>query len=168
MKKISIKIISIFLILFAIGFGLWLVNKSFPRYGSLIVEPVLGEDQPMISRLGPDVRVRLEDGYQAILENPVYFDLRVMPWFTNARIYFIFKEAGLKLEGIGGKVGPDWQYEMQEPILAQDLEDGWQEAVFDFDLTKLYDQKNIKRFLISIQGEEGELRIKPFKIILNR
>lgn len=168
MRKNLLKIINILLVLLAVGFGLWLVNKSFPCYGSLIVEPVLGQDQPMISRLGPDVRMRLEDGYQAILENPVYFDLRAMPWFTNARIYFIFQEVGLKLEGIGGKVGPDWQYDMQEPILIQDLENGWQKAVFDFDLTKLYDQKNIKRFLISVQGEEGELRIKSFKIILNR
>jgi len=168
MKKFWLKIINLLLILSALGLGLWLINQNFPSYGQLIVEPALGQDQPMISRLGPDPRVTLAADYQAILESPVYFDLRSMPWFTKARIYFVFQAVGLDLEGIGGQVGPGWQYDLQDPILVQDLGDGWQKAVFDFDLTKIYQQKNVRRFLISLQGEEGELRMKAFKIILSQ
>lgn len=170
MKKTWLKIITIFLILSAVGVGLLLVNKNLPSHDVLIVEAVLGQDQPMISKLGPEPRVKIENGYQAVFETPIYFDLRSLPWFRQAQVYLVFQEDGLELEGIGGQVGSGWQYEVKKPIVVTKLDGGWKKAVFEFDLNNIYQQKNIRRFLISAKQNEdsGELRIKLLKIVLNR
>lgn len=169
MRRIWLKIINIFLVLVAIGFILWLLNKNVSYQGSFIIVMDFKKDQPMITRLGPGPRIKLENDYALILESPVYFDLRSLPWFKQAEVYLIFLEEGQKLEGIGGQVGEGWQYELQKPVVVID-EAGWQQAVFDFDLTKVYQQKNIRRFLISIQQTEegGKLKIKALKIVLKR
>lgn len=167
MKKKWLKIINILLILGAIGLVILLVNKNVPYKGSIIVEMDFEKDQSMITRLGPEVRVKLEEDYASVLESPVYFDLRAMPWFNQAQVYIIFKEQGQKLEGIGPQVGPGWQYEVKTPLLVSQ-DDDWQVAVFNFNLAEVYQQKNIKRFLISTTNDSGELQIKTLKVILNR
>jgi len=174
MKRRWLKIISLFLILGAIFLALWLVNKNIPYYGNLILEMNFSHDQPMISRLGPEVRVKSEADYLLILESPVYFDLRALPWFTKARIYLTFADASLELEGLGVQVGPTWQYEVKTPLTIMPVGDNgdWQKAVFDFDLKDIYQQKNVRRFLISLksasQDKGGEFKIKDLKIILSR
>ncbi|OGY43532.1 MAG: hypothetical protein A2731_03830 [Candidatus Buchananbacteria bacterium RIFCSPHIGHO2_01_FULL_39_8] len=169
MKKSLLKIISLLLIIAAGGLVLWLINKNFPATGQLEIEAVLGQDQPIISRLGPDPRLKLGNDYQIVLDSPVYFDLRSPRWFDQARIELIYKEGGRKLEYLAGRVGPEWQYNPQAATVITDLEDGWKKAVFDFDLNTLYEEKNVKRFLISTQGEiRQELYLKPIKVILKR
>lgn len=167
-KPLLLKIINIFLILTAIGFGLWLVNQNFPLSGQIEINAIAAKDQPMLSRLGPEVRVRQEKDYQVILETPVYFDLRFLPWFKQARVQLVFQAVGSKLLGLGGQTGPEWGYDVKKPVLINDLGNGWQEAIFDFDLTKVYQQKNVRRFLISTDPRQGELKIKSLKIILIR
>ncbi len=166
----SKKLTFILLILTAVGLGLWLAYKNFPISGQLEIKAALGRDRPMISQLGPEVRVKLINDYQAVLESPVYFDLRSMPWFKTASLYLVFQEAGATLEGIGGQVGWGWEYQLQKPEVVNNLGDGWDEARFSFDLKSIYQQKNIRRFLVSIGSaqEDGELRIKSLKIILSR
>ena len=169
MKKRWLKIINILLILVVASLIMWLINQNVTCYGQTTVDMVLGQDTKIISQLGPPPRVKLIDDYQVILESPVYFDLRSMPWFNQARLYLIYEEAGAELEGIAGQVGSGWSYHLQEPLLVMDLEDGIKKAVFDFDLTQVYQQKNIRRFLISTKHEEGgEFRVKSLKIILER
>ncbi|MFA6254775.1 MAG: hypothetical protein WC675_01925 [Patescibacteria group bacterium] len=167
------KITFILLILASGGLLLWLVNTNIPSSGELVVEMKLGKDQTMITQLGPAVRVKLNADYQTVLESPVYFDLRSMPWFTKAQVRLVYQEAGLELTGLGGQTGPGWGYDPQKPLVISDLaesEEGFQEAVFTFDLTKIYQQKNVRRFLIATDptGGGGELRIKSLKIILSR
>jgi len=172
MKQTWLKIINIFLVLSAIGLVLWLFNKNFSAYDTLIIEASLGEDKAEISRLGPDPRVKLENDYQIIYETPIYFDLRTLPWFEQAQVYLIYQEVGQELVGLGGRSGPAWQYEVLSPVVVTDLADNWHKAVFSFDLDKVYQQKNISRFLISTksldQENKGELRIRQLKVILSR
>lgn len=169
MSKLSLKIITTILILSAIGLGLWLVNKNFPATGQLEIKAILGQDQPMISSLGPEPRVKLENDYQIILDSPVYFDLRSSRWFKIARVELVYQEIDRQLINIAGKTGPDWQYDEKEPTVILDLNNGYKKAVFDFSLDNLYRPKNISRFLISTQGEiRSELKIKSIKVILSR
>ena len=169
MKQIILKIINLTLILIVIGLGLWLVNINVPASGQLEINAVLGKDQRAISSLGPPPRLRLQTGYQEILENPVYFDLRSLRWFKQIRIDLVYQEGSRQLVGMAGKVGPDWQYLEKQPLAVLDLENGWKKATFNFESDALYSNKNIKRFLISTTGESGDvLKIKSIKIILNR
>ncbi len=176
MSKLTLKIINIFFILFSIGLLIWLINQNIPYYGNQIIKLDFTKDQPMVSRLGPEVRTKIVDGYLAVLESPVYFDLRSLPWFRTARIYFTFKNDGAQLEGVAPQVGPGWQYHLVEPLVTMDLEDdlpaneaGWQKAVFDFKLDTVYQNKNVRRFLISTNHEDqGKLLVKDLTIILER
>lgn len=171
-QSLLLKIIKIVLILAAIGLGLWLINQNYPASEELQIQAVLDKDSPMISRLGPPVRVKMEKDFAAVLETPIYFDLRSLPWFKQAQLELVFFQQGLTLEGIGGQTAKGWQYDVQKPILVTDLGDGWQKAIFNFDLTKIYQQKNVRRFIISTQPTRGEsdssLNLKSLKIILNR
>ena len=170
MQKPLLKIVTLILILSAIGLGVWLVNKNF--FQQLVIKSIPGKNQPILSTLGPQDRVRIENNYQLILDSPVYFDLRTLPWFTRLRVNLIYQEAGRQLAGIGWQVGPGFQYQIQEPILSRSLADGWQEAIFDLDLTKVYQQKNVKRFLISTlaaeEQEKGELEIQSLELTVER
>jgi len=175
MKRRWLKIVSSFLILSAIALGLWLANKNIPYLGNLIVEMNFSHDQPMISRLGPEVRIKSEADCWLILESPVYFDLRTLPWFKEARIYLTFTNGSLELEGIGYQTGSAWQYEVKAPLTITPIDDNWQKAVFDFNLKDIYQQKNVRRFLISLKpvnqtngGNEGGFKIKDLKVILSR
>jgi len=170
MQKPLLKIVTLILILSAIGLGIWLINKNF--FQQLVIKSIPEKNQPMLSTLGPQDRVRIENDYQLILDSPVYFDLRTLPWFSRLRISLIYRPAGRELEGVGWQVGPGFQYQIKEPILSRSLADGWQEAIFDLDLTKVYQQKNVKRFLISTlaaEGQErGELKIQSLELTVER
>ena len=171
MRKKWLKIINILLILGVISLIIWLVNLNFPYYDNLIVQLNPAKDQPMISRLGPEPRIKIEKDYYSILEGPVYFDLRSLPWFSQAKIYLIFKEEGLQFEGIGPQMGATWQYDVKKPYVVLDDADGFKKAVFNFALFDIYQQKNVRRFLISVipinPESKGELKIKDLKIILS-
>ncbi|MFA6382109.1 MAG: hypothetical protein WCX08_02460 [Candidatus Buchananbacteria bacterium] len=166
------KIISFILVVFFIGLLLWLVNKNFPLSGQLEITGQPGKDLPMLSRLGPDPRIKLVKDYQIVLDNQVYFDLRSLPWFEKIRIKLIFRPAGRKLDGIGGQTGPGFQYDLKKPLLITDVSGNWQEAIFDFSAAKIYQQKNVRRFLISSSQIDpnipGELIIKSLEISLIR
>ncbi|MAF13860.1 MAG: hypothetical protein CMI53_03135 [Parcubacteria group bacterium] len=173
MKKTWLKRISLVFAAITIGFAIWLVNINFPSYDALIIESELGQDLPAISKLGPEPRVKLVEGYQTVLESPIYFDLRAMPWFKEAQVHLIYKEEGLSLAGVGGQAGPGFNYDVKTATINTDQEDGWQKAVFYFTLADVYSPKNINRFLISTEptsltDKEGELQIKQLKVILKK
>ncbi len=152
-KKILLKIINLLLIVAAAGLGLWLLNMNFPANRQLEINMIAGKNQPMISRLGPDPRIRLEKDYQVILDSPVYFDVRALSWFQNAKIQVVYQEAGRKLDSLAGQNGPGWQYLEKKPYATFETDGGFRVALFEFDLAGLYQQKNIYRFLISSGGE---------------
>ena len=169
MKKFSLNLITIFLVSAAVGLGLWLVNKNFPASGFLEISAVLGQDRPAISRLGPDPRVKLENGVQAIIEGPVYFDLRAPRWFNQAHLEITYWPAGRTFKALGGKVADPWSYLIKEPLAVVAEENNWQTAIFEFDLNQLLSQKNVKRFVFDTQGETGQLLwLKSIKVILQR
>ncbi|MDX9893267.1 MAG: hypothetical protein RB292_02525 [Patescibacteria group bacterium] len=169
MNKRWFAIIKILVILLPLGLGLWLINKNVPVYGDLVINADFQHAQGALSLIGPEIRTKYQDGVLAILESPVYFDLRSLPWFKAARIYLTFKSQGAALEGLAPQVGPGWQYQLIKPMVIMDLDDGWQKAVFEFNLTEIYQAKNVKRFLIStIPQTDGGLLIKDLTIILVR
>lgn len=170
MQKSSLKIIKALLILTCVGLILWLINLNFPSSGEMEVNAVLGKDLPIISSLGPSERLKLETDHQAILDNQVYFNLRAMPWFKEAVIYMDYQEDGRKLDGIGGKVSRDWNYQIEKPMAVVDGGNEFLTAVFKFDLNKFYKPKNMTRFLISTseQREDGKLRVIALRVILKR
>ncbi|NUM25147.1 MAG: hypothetical protein HUU49_00815 [Candidatus Buchananbacteria bacterium] len=160
---------NICLVLGGLSLGLWLANVNIPYYGSLIIKLDQVKDQPMLSRLGPDVRISFNSDSFDILESPVYFDLRSMPWFSKALVYLTFRSKGDDLEGVAPQVGPDWQYHLQPPVTVIDLENDWHKAVFEFDLRKVYQEKNIRRFLVStIHQPGGSLEVSDLTIILQQ
>jgi len=175
MNKYWLNITNTILILVVVGFSLWLINKNFPPSNVLIIEAKLGQDLAMISRLGPEPRVKLEKDYQTVLETPIYFNLRTMPWYQQAEIYIIYEEFGQELVGLGGQIGPGFNYNLMKPVVIMDLTVGGanlKKAVFKFDLSNIYQQKNLSRFLISTQPvnkyNRGEFHIKTLKVILTR
>lgn len=172
MKATILKFFKLLLIIFAIFLLIFLANKNFPKSGQINFEMKLGKDLPTITKLGPEPRAVLKDGFQSILESPVYFDIRSMPWFKKATITLTFEENGLILEGIGGQADLGWQYDIKKPITVNDLENGQRIAVFSFDLNEIYQKKNIRRFLISLKPSEGqdakELKIYSLKIVLSQ
>ena len=169
MRKVFLHVLNLLLILAAIGLGLWLVNQNFPATNQLAVNATLGTDTPMLSSLGPPPRLTLDYPHQLILDTPVYFDLRSLPWFTRARVELRYREEGRTLVGLAGKVGEPWQYASFTPLLVTTDEDGWQRAIFDVDLTGLMHPKNVRRFLIETTGPVGRaLRLKSLDITLER
>ena len=169
MRKVFLQTLNLLLILAAIGLGLWLVNQNFPAANQLAVAATLGEDTPMLSSLGPPPRLTLDYPHQLILDTPVYFDLRSLPWFTRARVELRYREEGRTLVGLAGKVGEPWQYAPVMPLLVTTDEDGWQRAIFDVDLTNLMRPKNVRRFLIETVGPAGRaLRLKSLDVTLER
>lgn len=164
-KKILIVILtSAFLLLF-----LFLAIANYPFYGQQRIDMKLGQTTPLISQLGPEVRVVSEDDFQRILESPVYFDIRTMPWFNRAQIYVTFKEDNAIFEGVGGQTAPGFNYFLAEPIVRRHLSGDWNKAVFDFNLNDVYQENNFRRFLLSTDNQEGgEVRIKDITVILFR
>ena len=169
MKKLVLAIVGLILILAAAGLVLWLVNVNVPSSNLLKISAVLGQDQRMISQIGPEVRTRLQDGYQEILDSPVYFDLRAPSWFKGAWVEIVYQADRRKLVSLGGLVLEPWDYDLKQPIAVVDLDGGWQKATFYFNLKTLLNKKNIKRFLIDSSGQPGEvLKIRSINVILER
>lgn len=165
-----VKLVSFFLISIVGSFFFWLVIKNFPFYDQFKIEMKLGQDTSLVSSLGPPPRVKIETDYQKILESPVYFDVRTLPWYKTAQIYLIYQEAGQSLSGLGGQTAPGFNYNVQKPIIVHNLADGWEKAVFEVNLNEVYQEKNFRRFLISTTQEDlitkGELKLKELKILL--
>lgn len=169
MRRVIVHSCLIILVVGAIGLGLWLLNNNFPSSDQIVITATLGSDRPMISSLGPPSRLKLDYPHQLILDKPVYFDLRSMPWFTRARIELVYREEGRTLVSMAGKVGEPWQYATFKPFVVTTDTDGWQHAIFDVDLTSLYHPKNVRRFLIDTDGPVGAvLRLKTLQVILQQ
>lgn len=164
-----IYIVAIIPIMFLI---IWLINQNFPRSGQKLISQNFFKDQPMISRFGPEGRIIIKNNLSVIVDHPVYFDLRTMPWFNQALIKIVYQSNGRELEGIAGQVGAGWQYDLKKPLLKKNLTNNFFEADFIFNLNALYNQKNIRRFLVATKkiGDQNsnELIIKSLDIILTR
>ncbi|MFA6322669.1 MAG: hypothetical protein WCX71_04310 [Candidatus Buchananbacteria bacterium] len=166
------RIIQILLVLPLIFLALWAINTNFPRNGQMTVKLNFNQSEPMVSKLGPEGRVKVVDNQAIIYDHPVYFDLRSMPWFNRAQIKITYLPNGRQLDGMAGQVGAGWQYDLIKPLMTKDVGEGYLEANFVFDLDKVYDQKNVRRFLIAssplAHSADNELKVKSIVIILNR
>jgi len=168
--KHLVKIINIFLIIAAAGVLLWLVNMNFLRSRQIDIKAEFGQDQPMMTRLGPDARLKIENGQEMILADPVYFDLRSLPWFNKMRLKIVYLESNRLLNGIGPQTAAGWQYDIAKPISINHRSDGFVEAYYDFDLNKIYHKKNIRRFAISSSPSSsaaaGQIIIQSLNVTL--
>ena len=148
------------LLLAAVGiFGGWVVFKNFPATGEVTYTMQLGSDTRAVTRLGPDPRLRLQTGYQEVLEGPIYFDVRIMPWQSQATIKIEYKEINRTLNRVGGKIADPWQFDLRLPVETIDLFDGWKRATFVSDLAPLLAPKNMYRFLIDTTGDTGRVML---------
>lgn len=171
MNKKILTIIQIFFSAIFILAVIFLVYKNGSFFGAQKIELSTFE-QPMISRLGPPVRIVSNGETQKILEGPVYFDLRSMPWFKEATVYLIFKSDGLTLENMAYQTGPGFQYQTVEPVLVEKFADDWSRATFSFDLNAGYRNRNVRRFLISVSPNDDthskSLILKSLTLYLNK
>ena len=171
MKKLFL--FNFFLISLAVFLLVWLGVKNYPHYGAVKITAELGQSTPLISSLGPEVRTKLGDDYQAVLESPVYFDLRVMPWFNKAEVAVVYASVGQHdLVGLGRHTGPGFSYQVVPPKLVQAVAGGNTKAIFEFNLRDFYQEKNIYRFLLDTSVHQyqpgNELQIKELSVILLR
>jgi len=148
------------LLLAAVGiFGGWIIFKNFPATGEVSYTMQLGSDTRAVTRLGPDPRLRTGEGYQEVLEGPIYFDVRIMPWQQRAKIEIEYQEIDRTLNRIGGKVADPWQFDLRLPVETIDLSGGWKRATFISDLAPLLAPKNSYRFLIDTTGGTGQVML---------
>lgn len=172
MKKVIFPLFNYILIALGIFLIIWLVINNIPHYGIFSVEATLGQSTSIISNLGPEVRTMVTDDYEAILESPVYFEVRAMPWYNKAVVYVTYEAVGgHELLGVGRHTGPGFSYKVHLPQIIRDLDSDDHKAIFEFDLDEFYQEKNVYRFLIDTSRhdytEGDELRIKELKVILS-
>ncbi len=127
---------------------LMLLALNFPLSGTMTTHATLGEDSKIISKFGPEVRVRMQGDYQEIIDSPVYFDYRFMPWFNSARIELVYRESGRTLTGLGLQNGPEFSYDVRREFESIDVGDGFRRVSFDVSTDELYTHRNVTRFLI--------------------
>ena len=166
----KIKLFYGILIFLSLLLLVWLGFKNFPFGGQFQIDMKLNHDTSLITKLGPPPRVEMALDIEKIYESPVYFDVRILPWYKKAQVHLGYQEDGQNLEGMGGQTAAGFNYHVINPTVKQNLEDDWQEAVFDFNLSTVYQENNFYRFLISTTPEDddirGEMRIRDLKIIL--
>lgn len=172
MKQKVAPLFSYLMIASAVFLVVWLVINNIPHYGIFSIEVTLGQSTSIISNLGPEVRTKVTDDYEAILESPIYFEVRAMPWYNKATVYVTYEPMGEhELVGLGRHIGPGFNYKVHLPQIIRDLENNNLKAVFEFNLNEFYQEKNVYRFLIDTSRhsyvEGDELRIKELKVILS-
>lgn len=172
MKKVIFPFFNYILIALGVFLVIWLVINNIPHYGIFSVEATLGQSTSIISNLGPEVRTKVTDDYEAILESPVYFEVRAMPWYNKATVYVTYEPmGGHELLGIGRQTGPGFNYKVHLPLIIRDLENNNLKAIFEFNLNEFYQEKNVYRFLIDTSRHSyvggDELRIKELKVIFS-
>jgi hypothetical protein len=163
------QIIRVGLWLAVLALSFWLINKNFPASGRPVFKLDFTKNQAAISKLRPESRLALAGNYQIISGSPVYFNLRTIQLYPQARFEIIFQNRGRSLTGLAGKIGTGWNYEVKKPSAVLGLENNWQQAIFDFDLTRLYKIRNLMEFLVVSEGEaDGKLIIKEIKVTLRQ
>ena len=169
MKKSVIYSVVACLGFIAVALFIWTTYRNFPLVGELIIA-LPTENQRQITRLGPEPRVRITSTNQAILESPVYFDIRVLPWFHTANIEMVFQENGQTLDGIALQSAAGWNYNLKKPDTIEALADGWSKATFIFNLAGGYQVRNVRRFLLSTRHSDpsvrGEMLIQSLHVTL--
>jgi hypothetical protein len=134
-------------------------------------EMTLGQDRPMITKLGPPPRVVSRDNAQDVLEGPVYFTLRAPRWYDAVTITVEYQPGALDLTGIGGQTAEGFQYAVTPVTTAEATEDGWRRASIQLDRNQLYNPKNTTQILLQTgpgAGMERGLRIRSITATLSR
>lgn len=157
MNHRGIVILYIILIIVVIGAFAVVSYLNFPLSGKLVI-PVPTENQRMISRLAPEVRIKINDNTQIVLESPVYFDVRILPWFQTVLVEVMYRENGQALDGVGLQSGPGFNYNLQKTSDIIEHGNGWKSAEFNFDLNGGYHVRNTRRFLVSTTPRDGSNR----------
>ncbi len=159
-------------LIFVVIFLLWLLNLNFPRSRVQTINLDFFRDQAATTKIGPGDRIKREGDLALIFDSPVYFDLRFMPWFNQARVILVYEPENRSLQGIGYQTGAGFSFSVIKPISEKMTVDNFYEAVFIFDLNKVYRQRNVARFLIETKLEDndrtGNLKIKSLQVNLLR
>lgn len=153
MKKIE-KIFHYLIIAIFVVFPLYILVRNFPLSGTISQSANFSENSPFIFDIGPDPRVIKGPDALVILEGPIYFDTRVMPFFNEVRISITYQQRGLKLEGLGRQTGQGFSYEVLKPALLSE-ENGWITAEWDIRSDNFYTERNVTRVLLDIMDEAG-------------
>lgn len=163
------KVVTIVLALYSSAAFACVTYRNFPLDKELTVT-LPTKNQRQISRLGPEPRVRISGSEQAIVESPVYFDVRILPWFRAATIEMVYKENGQAFDGIAVQSAVGWNYNLIKPYSVEELDNGWSKAIIDFNLSGGYQVHNVRRFLIGTQqtnpDARGELILRELSVKL--
>jgi len=147
-----------------------LLNLNYPAGKELVISTDLTTDTRTVTRLGPSVRVVKHNEGLAVIESPVYLDMRILPGYNQAKFFVTYKSVDNNFKEMGIQTGPGFQYKTQKPLTITDLQDGWKQAVFDWEFSSAYDEKNVIRFVLSTTGSSSQqpLIIKELKAVLRR
>lgn len=108
----SYKIIKIILILIPIITLAWLINRHYAFGGELVIKHDFSKKSAFISELYPSSRIkeisRDEQGryYQSIINEPVYFDLKMPRTFDQAVIRIKYKNSDIPIWNLGVQQSP--------------------------------------------------------------
>jgi len=167
------KHIRIILILIPIVILGWLAYKHITPSGILKVDYDFCAEDPFISKFSPMGRVldiekikhqKLKICTQAMVIDPVYFDVRLPQSFEQARITLWYKKDPDIPLRIGPRFNPnEWIWNLQD-IKFERTEADWEIGTITADLSHIQMDNNRLRFLISSPG----LDVSGQQIIFNQ
>ena len=139
-----------------------LIYANIYPSGRLIVEHKIGMTGPCnISPLEPRHRVLAPEiiagqKAQALISNPVYFNLRTVLPFRKAKIRIVYRNPENYNFRIGGLVNNDlWQFDFKEvEVVSQ--EGDWLTGQAEFDTSFYYRDDNKYRFILAVPYQELE------------
>ncbi len=163
-----------FLILSFVFLWLFLLYENLVLSGRLEAVYDFKRPNPIISVLKPSGRVESpqkesgKDYYQAIIIDPVYFDLHLPVRFSRLYLTVIFKKPENQIFQVGPRLpGGDWRYELKE-IKCNQKQEGWCLAEIEFDLRRVFWEEKKISFMFSAPGlhlKNQKIKIKKIKTL---
>ncbi len=171
------KIIRIILIAIPILVFVWLLDKNFVFSGHLESVYNFEKNNPIISILKPAGRAlgveRDESGdySQAIIIDPVYFDLYLPTKFKKAKLIFTYKAPEKQKIKVGPQIlGEGWNYYLLD-LNCKERISGWCISALQFDLTRAFVKNRKLNFMISAPGLDKsgkEIVITEIRAVLGK
>lgn len=171
------KKIRIILIIIPIVFFIFILCKNFVFWGELEAVYSFDKNNSIISILKPAGRsLKVERGengdyYQAVIIDPVYFDLHMPTNFKSVELTFKYRVDGSRGVSVGPQVfGGGWNYWLME-LDCDNIVDGWCLSSLEFDITKVFAPQRKINFMISSPGldvSNNQIIITEISAVLKR